>query len=178
MHVACYEERAASERHVPCFYWKVLLLSAAWLTLMRTIPLWQRLIFPNWTLCSSAFGSGGAWPHKAWAAGGITTCTTRAKARRPSHPHRFTRGALIPYPLHSRIPYLLQGESSGKCDNRRGGGKTIFRWGRGGMRRRDKGFLVWGCDSIYLAQHGFGYEAASVCVLTLARYWGTKLMFY
>lgn len=62
-------------------------------------------------------------------------------ARRPSHPCRFTRDGLIPYPLHSKIPYLLRGESSGKCDYRKGGGKTIFRRGRGGMRGRDKGFL-------------------------------------
>lgn len=121
-------------------HWKVLLLSAAWLTLMRTIPLWQRLIFAN---CSSSFGSRerGAWPYEDCGVVGVVGGIWQSgRARRVGkHNAPVTRAdsrvtLLIPYPLHSRIPYRLRGESLGKCGYRRGGGKTIFRRGRGGMR--------------------------------------------
>lgn len=92
-------------------------------------------------------GRGRGFPRpgcRLWKVGGGVPDTldgpdAHEKAR-PSHPHIFARGALIPYPPHSKKPYLLQGEFR-KCDYGGGGGKTIFRRGRGGMRGRDKGFL-------------------------------------
>lgn len=86
----------------------------------------------------------GAWLHEARAA--------RGGGGTPAQIHAWCSN---PYPLHSRIPYLLQGESSRKCDYRRGGGKTVFRQEWGGMRGRDKGLT---CTM------RFGYEASGPCL--------------